>query len=43
MAACTLGIIVDAHCSGGFLYIHVSAKSKSHKRKVKRKKNAKTG
>ena len=29
---------MDAHCSGGFLYIHVSAKYKSHKRKVKRKK-----
>ena len=38
LAACTLGIIMDAHCSGGFLYIHVSAKYKSHKRKVKRKK-----
>ena len=34
---------MDAHCSGGFLYVHVSAKCKSHKRMVKRKKNAKTG
>ena len=34
---------MDAHCSGGFLYIHVSAKCKSHKRRIKRiKKNAKT-
>ena len=34
---------MDVHCSGWFLYILVSAKCKSRKRKVKRKKMPRLG